>query len=365
MAKKDTVICKGCGCEVWVGSNLHDGYCHDCYSRGRHLPPIIEDEFTQKPKPKKPVKKSAPAPATPAQTKPQKKRFSNLRWAGRFTREIFRRFKWKAVLALLIVVGVFYGLVFVGLPALIGTFNRPQTEPGAMKMLREVKYETFINEGEILPAVDIPANAEAITAYIDGDESYRMNGYFEYAFYDYMNDVGRQKKDRTDIEMSYNAELDVYKFKITNSGDNTETLAQYRIADGTYYIVKENDKLYVLHYGSGKRTAIDVSEDSTVFDFLLSYCMKSLVKTDFFTDASTDTRRLWDGDLYSLPHADVGDGLKVYGGQHRTELRTYQNKPLVWFDCSRDRETMIEWQIKVDFYYDNIPQDAPSVADYQ
>ena len=371
METKDTVKCKGCGCEIWVGAKMIDGYCHDCYSRGRHLPPIIEDPV-QTQKKKKPVKKPTPAPATPTYTKPaKKKRFSNLRWAGRFTREIFRRFKWKAVLALLIVVGVLYGLVFVGLPALIGTFNRPQTADGTMKMLREAKFSTFKNEGERIPGDTLTANAEAITAEVGNGSSYRASGFFEYAFYDYINDYGKQKKARSDIEISYNYDLDVYKFKITNSGDTTETLEQFRIADGTYYIVTENDKTYVLHYGNGKRTAtainnaIDDGADRNIYDFLLSYCMKALVKTDFFTDASTVTWHLWDGDLYSLPISDVGDGLKVYDGLHRIELRTYQHKPIYWFDCNRDKEAMIEWQIKVDYYYDAIPLDAPSVADYQ
>ena len=355
--KKTTVKCKGCGNEVWIGSKLHDGYCHDCYSRGRHLPPDTEDWL--KPAPKKKPTKKKPAPATQPHAKPARKK-TDWRLLGRVVKNIFRRYRWRAVLACLIVVGVVFGIY-----AAVTYFNRPMTEAGTIDRLRSEKYSTFINLGERIPDDDIPANAEAITAYIDSGESYRTKGIFEYAFYDYMNDYGREKKARSDIEMSYNKELDVYQFKITNNGDSVDTLEQYRIAEGTYYIIKENGKTYVLYHGGGKRIATDINEDRKVYDFLLQYCMSSLIKTDYFTDISTAKWHLWDGDMYALSHSDVGSGKTVYDGRHRTELRTYKNKPLVWFDCNRDAEAMVEWQIKVDFYYDNIPKDAPSVADYR
>ena len=342
--KKNTVICKGCGNEVWIGSKMRDGYCHDCYSRGRHLPEEVDsDEWIVDNR----QKKRPNAKRKPFTSPPVKKSLSSIHYSL------------STIIVCLIAVGIVFGIYMA-----ITHFNRPMTEAGTIDRLRSEKYSTFINLGERIPDVTIPANGSAITAYINSDESYRMKGIFEYAFYDY-KDLGREKKARSDIEMSYNSELDVYKFKITNSGDSADTLKQYKITDGTYYIVKENDITYVLHHGGGRRTAIDMYASRAVYNFLTDYLMVNLIKTDFFTNANTTARHLWDGDLYSIPHSDVGDGMTVYGGQHRTELRTYKHKPLCWFDCNRDKKTTVEWQIKVDFYYDNIPKDAPSVADYR
>jgi hypothetical protein len=39
------IKCKGCGCMVWAGAKMTDGYCHDCYSRGKHLPPDDSDQW--------------------------------------------------------------------------------------------------------------------------------------------------------------------------------------------------------------------------------------------------------------------------------------------------------------------------------
>jgi hypothetical protein len=265
----------------------------------------------------------------------------------------------------LIVAGLGIGLVY-GIPALIERFNQTRGDAGTMNTLRNIRYSDFINRGERIPGETLTTNATAITAVINSGESYRMNGIFEYAFLDYANDTGREKRARSNIEMSYNAELDVYRFVVTNSGDNPERLEHLRISDGIYYIIKENGTIYVLFHGGGRRTATGISEDSAVYNFLMGYLMDNLIETGFITGSGTTTRRYMGGDLYSINQNDVGDGLKIYGNTaYRTELRTYQSRPISWYYCNRDKETMIEWQITASFYYDNIPMDAPSVADWK
>ena len=355
MANKNTVKCKGCGCEIWGGSKIIGGYCHDCYSRGRHLPPIVEDLPWS---PQKKKSKSRPAPF-PTPTAP----LTTLRgfWQ-RFIREILRISKF--ALILLIVAGAGVGL-YNGIPALIERFRQTTGDTGSMNTLRDIRYSDFINRGERIPGDTLPANAEAITAFMWGGESYRMSGIFEYAFYDYA-DMGRERRARSNVEMSYNGEIDVYKFTITGSGDNSRVLARSRIADGTYYIVNENGAIYVLHHGGGRRTATGIREGRAVYDFLMGCIMENLVKTGFITGRDTTARHYMGGDLYSVSHNDVGGGLRIYGStQYRTELRTHRHRPVSWYDCNRDRGTRMERQITASFYYDNIPTDAPSVADWK
>ena len=124
---KNTVKCKGCGCEVWVGSKIIDGYCHDCYSRGRHLPPIVEDP-PWSPKPKsRPKPFPFPTPTAPPTTL---RRF----WQ-RFIRVIRRILK--TAFILLVIAGVGVGL-YNGIPILIERFNQTTGDAGAMNTLRDI-----------------------------------------------------------------------------------------------------------------------------------------------------------------------------------------------------------------------------------
>ena len=65
---KDKVKCEGCGSMVWVGAKMYDGYCHDCYKRGRHLPPDEDDWLQPAKKKKSSPTASRPAPASSAYT---------------------------------------------------------------------------------------------------------------------------------------------------------------------------------------------------------------------------------------------------------------------------------------------------------
>ena len=98
MAGKNTVKCKGCGCEIWVGSKITDGYCHDCYTRRRHLPPIVEDPPYQ-PQKKKSQSVFDAKPSSPEQ-KPKR---AELREGllGRLRLEQRHWLSWKLALILL------------------------------------------------------------------------------------------------------------------------------------------------------------------------------------------------------------------------------------------------------------------------
>jgi hypothetical protein len=352
MAKKNTVKCMGCGCEVWVGAKIIDGYCHDCYARGRHLPPIVEDPPYQPPQPK-PKPRPIPLPTLHTPTAPEPLR----RFWRKFFRETRRGLRWLIILLAIVGLGA---SIYIAVPALIDRFSQSTDDSSTINTLRDMHYSDFINQGERISDESLPDNAAAIAAFMGSGISYRMDGIFEYAYYDY-TDNGQLKKHRTEVEMSYNGDMDVYKFAISGSGDISEELTDL----GTYYVVKENGMIHILHHGDGRRSVIGINEGMAIYEFLMQYCMEIIVGTDLITDSNITARQYREGDFYSLSHSDVDDGSTVYGGQHRTELRTYQNQPLSWYDCNRDIETWLEWQITANFYYDNIPDDAPSVADWK
>ena len=355
MAERIAVKCKGCGCEVWVGSKIIDGYCHDCSARGRHLPPIVEDPPYQ-PQKKKPRPVTDQRPSSPERESNRVEFRESILSGLRIKSRHWSR--WKLALILLAVVCIAFGLVY-GVPALTGSRNVPGSEPDEIRMLRNMQYADFINDGERIPDEALPVNAEAIAAFISGGESYRMNGTFEYAYYDYA-DMGQLKKNRTEVDMSYNSDTDVYQFTLAGSGDISENLEDL----GTYYIVKENGMTHILHDGDGRRTIIGIDEGVVFYEFLSQYLMENIVQTDFFTDADMVALNYGNGDSYSMPHDGFSNDTAVYGGQHQTELRTYQSKPIIWYDCNGDNETAFEWQVNVDFYYDNIPVDNPSVSNF-
>ena len=368
MAEQNAVKCKGCGCEVWAGSKIIDGYCHDCYARGRHLPPIVEDPpYTPQKKKPQAVPDSKPS-SCEQNTKEAELRKGLL---GRLNLGHRHWPRWKLALILLLVAGIVFGFVY-GVRTLTGSESVPESgsesgsgsvaesEPEDIRALRAMRYADFINGGERIPGETLSANAEAIEAFIHSGTSYRMSGAFEYAYYDHA-DMGQLKKNRTEVEMSYNSDTDVYQFALAGSGDISETLEDL----GTYYIVKENGMTHILHSGDGNRTVIGIDEGVVFYEFLSQYFMENLVRTDFFTDANTTALQYGDGGFYSIPCDDTGNSTVIYDSLHRIELRTYQNKPISWYDCDRDSETAIEWQTNVEFYYDNIPTDAPGVADWR
>jgi len=241
------------------------------------------------------------------------------------------------------------------------------SEYSAMEQLRLSKFTSIKDKGEEIDAAGITAKKTALDAKIASGESYRMKGTFEFG----RNEGTSTLIFETKVEMSYNAELDVCKFTVKNKEGkgykplDDGKLAPFHIADGTYYIVTENDKTYVLSDCGGEKKVEDVTGGKGSYVFLTMYRMQGNIDTDFLADKQTaDTSynyHVWDGDYYFRSYADTKYNLYP----RWIELKTHKDKP-VKADYRADiPNSDVGYKFVVDYYYNNIPKDAPSVADWK
>ena len=237
-----------------------------------------------------------------------------------------------------------------------------------MEALRLSGFSTIKDKGTEIDAAGIAANKTALDAYIASGESYRMSGTFEFG---YIGSGGTITTFSADVKMSYNAELDAYKFTVKNKekqGYNAlgdEKLKPFHIADGTYYIVTEGDKTYVLSDVGGEKKVEDVTGGKGSYVFLTMYRMQGNVDTDFMSGGATASTaysyHLWDGDYYHRTYTDAKYNLYVL----KNELKTYKDKPVRYEHCGNIPNLDVGYKFTVDYYYNGIPKDAPSVADWK
>jgi hypothetical protein len=360
---KDKVKCKGCGSLVWVGAKMYDGYCHDCYARGRHLPKEEDDDQWLAGSGQK--KKPRPTTPLPIKSRPLlwRKLFPKLR-LPRFRFPKFRRIRhlWRGLL-LLLLFPLAVSFIFKGAFWIKGMTVNMAGETTAMNVIREEKNKTFFDKGERMTYEAIVINRRALNEFRDSGSDYRMIGEFVYARKD---GSGTLKNNFSSIvsahvEMSYNSETDVYKFVISNTGTD-EKMKDHRIEDGTYYIVNENDKTYVLHDFFGERTATDISKDAIIYNFLMKIHMENALYTGYL-DREAEGFSLWGGAYYYRHITIENPGPQAFNDT-RVELKTYDNKPVWYLYVYHDRNTGIGCHITLNYYYDNISQDAPKVEEY-
>jgi hypothetical protein len=237
-------------------------------------------------------------------------------------------------------------------------------ETAAMEAIRKAKNKTFFDRGERMNYETIVVNRRALNEFRNSGADYRMTGEFIYAYRDIVRGTAANNFStsvRAHVEMSYNSKTDGYKFVIRNTGTD-EKMASYRIEDGIYYIVKENGATYVLTDFFGERTATDISEDDSIYNFLMKYHMEYALYTNYL-DREAEGFSLWGGAYFYRFIKIENPGLQAFSNT-RIELRTYDNKPVWYIYEYHDKDTGIGCHVKLNYDYDNIPNDAPSVADY-
>gem|GEM_PF-6466856 len=343
----DEVKCKGCGSMIWAGAKMTDGYCHDCYARGRHLPPDTEDWPPPPAYPKQTKKK--PSFAVKSESEQKERRPSSAR----------KRITWLFIAAL-IIAGAAWGIYMMS-----GNRTADHGEPlSAMEALRNEDAAAFANDGESIPDDMLDGKITAIGAFMGSGTDYRMTGLFNYSYPD-------KTKTVIDLEMFYSGKDDFYKFTLRNTN---KTGGFTTIGDVTFYIVTENGKPYVLAEIESGRLVIDPDgEDNTfgeglgAYEFLMGFVMEDIIETDFILDSETTSRSLNGGDYFARDYTYEGTASSVFGG-YRRELRAHEDQPVYYYYCDLSVEESTygtEFEAIINYYYDEIPQDAPSVADYQ
>ena len=249
----------------------------------------------------------------------------------------------------------------------IGFFGGEEaSEFAAMNEIRNASRQ-FTEE---IPFSELPARQAAIIAFAESGASYRMGGEIKYGF----SSGNTFNQIQTDIEMSYNGELDVYKFALSSrtfSGHNMlahERFRNWHIPNGTYYIVNENGVTYVLSEVDGVKQAVNINDNSVLYDFLTRFRMGNMIMSERFLDSGDgydgsyyQNLRRNDGAIYyRFPSIEMN-----YYLSYSYRLRTYKDMPVTLehiFDIEGHR---IGTQIEIDYFYDNIPEDNPTVADWR
>jgi hypothetical protein len=337
---------------VWIGSKTIDGYCHDCYVRGRHLPDDNEPWAGSPPPKHRPKPSGTPVFSPPQTSKPAARR-----------RLSFPKIRRNWLLLPLILAAL--ALIFNGAFWLKSLIVSLSGDTAAINTIREESSTTFYRRGEKLTYEDIYTNIKAINEFVESNASYRISGEFVYGYKDGRGTLANNftTAAQADVEMSYNGETDVHKFIISNSGDETDELLKgYMVADGTYYIVTENGKTYVLSDIYGDKAAVDISVDTSLYNILTSYFMENVINTSLI-DKEATAYQLWDGVQYDRAILLDNPGFLAFPDT-RVALRAFQNKPVTYVYRNPDDDSEIEYNFEAGFYYDDIPQDAPTVAEY-
>jgi hypothetical protein len=170
--------------------------------------------------------------------------------------------------------------------------------------------------------------------------------------------------------MFYNSETNVYMFMLTSEDQKgykaheREEISDYYIPDGVYYIVGDNGTSYVLSDRDGTKQVLEQGKDDGLYAALMAFSMGEAVSFDFLTgsrEAEYSQSYSFDGGEYYYRRYRYGD-TAVYAED--TYLISYKNKP-VQYERSDRQQSELTFQFVMDFYYDSIPEDAPTPNDWQ
>jgi hypothetical protein len=279
---------------------------------------------------------------------------------------------WAKIVAGLLVLGVAFffahraGYVDRALSGIAGLLgNETASDNAGVEAIRKTDWSEFADESQMLSDSETAADQTAITAFMQSGESYRMSSSIKYGYYDSGYMQSRFEEFWLEMEMSYNSELDVYKFVFSDIIlYDDEKLNQYfgSFKEGTYYIVNEDGKPYVLAEIDGERTVTDASENQSLYNTLMGLRMESVIGFDFFGEESFRAYRLNGGTAYKAD--DFGEYSNNYN-PIEIVLKTYADKPVYHYYCREYKELGFEQQFEYNFYYNKIPGDNPTVADWK
>jgi hypothetical protein len=248
---------------------------------------------------------------------------------------------------------------FVGLKSL--------SENTAMKAIRSSKGNDFIPEREMSQET-LAANKAAIVEFLESGESYRMDAVVRYATGSRLSN----KRLFAKFDMWYNSETGVmrYYFKqfynqeapaLQNLFGSSDT-HPFRYEKRTYYVMRENNRTYLLRENKDKeRELFTFGRGDFLFDFMNAMQIHKIINTDFLSSPETQRYHYRGGDFYRLRSTAQ---TSILSENPKTELRTFNNQP-VYYHTSGKNKDGVEYEITMNFYYNKIPNDKPSVKDWK
>lgn len=236
-------------------------------------------------------------------------------------------------------------------------------ERNIMTKLRTQSRTKFLH-GKKLDKEALAATRSELDTFIKSSPSYRGKGKFRYG----MGPVTDICSFETDVEMSYNGETGLYTFVLSSKdsrgykASERKALAPYHIPDGAYYIAQKDGKNLVFSGTGADIKKVEQDRAAGLYAALMKFTMKSLVKTDFITS----DRKPVHSHSY---HMDGGNYIyrRYQNGSTATfsrnyDLITYKNKPVQYEFMDWQEKPELIFNSLMDFYYDDIPQDAPAAV---
>ena len=228
-----------------------------------------------------------------------------------------------------------------------------------MNMMNTIRRADSFRQAAPIDTETVKTNKAALEAFTENNVSYRIK---VEQWLGKLDTVGKfPDTSMYEIETSYNHEIGVYKFVVQRASTVNIFLGggfeNYRIKEGTYYIVSENGKTYILSEIDGKKAVIDIAQDRRLYDLLMRCTMKS-VSLDFALNPEAENYFWRDGYFYTYEHEWYN--IVFYNDDI---VRAYNDKPVY---CRYSDFNGVQWHCLVlDFYYFRIPDDNPSVADWK
>jgi hypothetical protein len=244
-------------------------------------------------------------------------------------------------------------------------------EANYQRAARNADFYTFSDHGKPIEERELPQIEAGLWEFIDRGESWRAEGSFK--FVDGVIDTSNQIY--LDIEMSYNADLDVYKFYLDGWCDNIPALKAYLGVDDsgeaisfdrTIYIVKEGGKTWQLRDSDGTKTYTEAIEGNTFYSFLMGLVPQNTIDTSYLDDEHMLSYRDRGVDSFRYAEGEKGS-VFGYGEGRGYDLRLFGDKPIV-YNIGTDitvngRDSLIFYNFNI--FYNKIPDDNPSVADWE
>jgi hypothetical protein len=254
------------------------------------------------------------------------------------------------------------------------------SENAGIKAVRTAKLNKLLFSTKIKSISDaqLEQSKADIAAFMASGASYRAAGKAVVYTPDAANPLtAGANRISLDIEMSYNAGLHVYTFKLDGYCDDDTRLQQYlgiEDTEGTarynvtFYAVIEDGNTRVFWDDGAKKGQYQPGTRTDLYNnFLKRLFMENLITLDYLNTTRAYSGEVYDGFRY-ITNRNDDSKTWGYGTYNKNtpgyELRTYKDKPVSYYYC-KDLGNGLIPLYQFDFYYDKIPEFKPEVEGWK